>query len=276
MSDVVNELARAGYATALRGVLKGGCKASGIAVRLAVRSGSLECVRLLVEHGVRRDRFAVSWAARVGNFEILDFLLTGGFPYDELSIADAAGGGHVNCIVRLITTGCKPNAQAVEAAARAGQVGALKFLVSIDCPWSPIACELGSMSSCVDTLRFCCETTGRVGDTTVIYALATGCLPCVQYLHEDVHIPLEALSLNDCEDEECLRYAYDRGARYTMSLAAARQRIVRCVFLPKWREAVRARAVVVYWLGKAAETSCAEDGDARKRDRHAFEHDFIY
>ena len=41
-------------------------------------------------------------------------------------------------------------------------------------------------------------------------------------------------------------------------------------FFRKWREAIKARGIVMFWLGAAMETTCAEGGRGRARDRAAF------
>jgi hypothetical protein len=53
-----------------------------------------------------------------------------------------------------------------------------------------------------------------------------------------------------------------------------RKEIVKLVLLPKWREAVKARGILFYWMGKTQESSCAEGGGGRKRDRSEFEREF--
>jgi hypothetical protein len=44
--------------------------------------------------------------------------------------------------------------------------------------------------------------------------------------------------------------------------------------MPKWRAAVRVRAIAVYWDDLAGRTSHSVGGAGRKRDREAYEADF--
>ena len=70
---------------------------------------------------------------------------------------------------------------------------------------------------------------------------------------------------------ECLRYAHENGCPYPLYL---RKEIVKHVLLPKLRGVVKARGILFYWMGKAQESSCAEGGKGRKRDRSEFESEF--
>ena len=49
---------------------------------------------------------------------------------------------------------------------------------------------------------------------------------------------------------------------------------MREILMPKWREVVLMRAIVVYWDDLAGRTSHAVGGEGRERDREAFEADF--
>jgi hypothetical protein len=53
-----------------------------------------------------------------------------------------------------------------------------------------------------------------------------------------------------------------------------RKEIVKLVLFPKWKKAVKARGILFYWMEKAQESSCAEGGEGRKRDRSEFEREF--
>ena len=62
---------------------------------------------------------------------------------------------------------------------------------------------------------------------------------------------------------------------FTFEMPSGRLReIVKLVLLPKWREVVKARGILFYWMEKAQESSCAEGGEGRKRDRSEFEREF--
>jgi len=60
--------------------------------------------------------------------------------------------------------------------------------------------------------------------------------------------------------------------------ALVRRRVRRRTALLRWavlRRVVRARSVVVYWMGEAARKACAPGGRARKADAAAFKAEFV-
>jgi hypothetical protein len=99
-------------------------------------------------------------------------------------------------------------------------------------------------------------------------------LKCLKYAHE-TGFPWNELICQEAataENWECLRYAHENGCPYWQHL---REDIVKHVLLPKWREAVKKRGILFYWMEKAMESACSEGGEGRKRDREEFEKEFV-
>jgi hypothetical protein len=69
---------------------------------------------------------------------------------------------------------------------------------------------------------------------------------------------------------DCLKYARENGCPYPDII---RTTIVREVLIPKWRAAVRVRAIAFYWDDLAGRTSHSVGGAGRKRAREAYEAD---
>jgi hypothetical protein len=50
--------------------------------------------------------------------------------------------------------------------------------------------------------------------------------------------------------------------------------IIKKILIPKWRDSVKIRSIIYYWMECSAQTSCAENGRARNEDINSFENDF--
>jgi hypothetical protein len=50
--------------------------------------------------------------------------------------------------------------------------------------------------------------------------------------------------------------------------------IVKKILIPKWRDSVKIRPIIYYWMERSAQTSCAENGRARNEDINFFENNF--
>ena len=75
-----------------------------------------------------------------------------------------------------------------------------------------------------------------------------------------------------CKDNlECLKYAYENGCSYPKNLLSI---IVKKILIPKWRNSVKIRPIIYYWMERSAQTSCAENGRARNEDINSFVNDF--
>jgi hypothetical protein len=50
--------------------------------------------------------------------------------------------------------------------------------------------------------------------------------------------------------------------------------IVKKILIPKWRDSVKIRPIIYYWMERSVKTSCAENGRARNEDINSFENNF--
>jgi hypothetical protein len=50
--------------------------------------------------------------------------------------------------------------------------------------------------------------------------------------------------------------------------------IVKKILIPKWRNSVKIRPIIYYWMEHSVKTSCAENGRARNEDINSFVNDF--
>jgi hypothetical protein len=65
-------------------------------------------------------------------------------------------------------------------------------------------------------------------------------------------------------------YAHENGCPYPKLLLYT---FVKKILIPKWRNSVKSRPIVIYWMELSAQTSCAENGRARIEDKKSFEND---
>jgi hypothetical protein len=106
-----------------------------------------------------------------------------------------------------------------------------------------------------------------------MYAAQNGHINCLKYAHEN-GCPWNELTCFFAAKNsniECLRYAYENGCPY---LKEELSTIVKKILIPKWRDSVKSRPIVYYWMERSAQTSCAENGRARIEDEKSFENDF--
>ena len=105
-------------------------------------------------------------------------------------------------------------------------------------------------------------------------AVKNGDLECLKYLHEngcpwDRKNICKTATINGHLD--CLKYAHENGCPYPEELLST---IVKKILISKWRDSVKSRQIVMYWMELSAQTSCAENGRARIEDEKSFENDF--
>ena len=140
-------------------------------------------------------------------------------------------------------------------------------------PLSYIPCILAARCGALDLLTYAHEQ-GCGLRHVCTYAARHGHLECLKYAHE--HGGKWGM-LTCCDAArgghwDCLRYAYERGCPYPVEL---RPTIVQQVLMPKWRNLVKARGICMFWLGETCVSTCAPEGAGRKRDRAAFEAEFV-
>lgn len=140
--------------------------------------------------------------------------------------------------------------------------------------WDDLVCVAAAAFGHLECLRYAHDH-GCPWQADLMCWIACGHLECLRYVHEH-GCPLDAytfhMALRRGNDNACLRYLHEHGCPYAAEL---RPTVVRRVLLPKWREAVRARAIGVYWMGYAAESACAPGGAGRKRDLAEYEASFF-
>jgi hypothetical protein len=112
-------------------------------------------------------------------------------------------------------------------------------------------------------------------EETCSRAAKKGHLECLKYAHEN-GCPW---STDTCEYAatnghlECLKYAHENGCPYPKVLLST---IVKKILIPKWRNSVKSRQIIIYWMECSVQTSCAENGRARIEDINTFENNFKF
>jgi len=136
------------------------------------------------------------------------------------------------------------------------------------------ACDWAAEFGHLENLKEAHERGCSWDEVTCSIAAQSGQLACLKYMHEngcpwDEHTcSLAAMN----KHFDCLQYAYEHGCRYPAEL---RPQVARTILLPKWRAHVHTRRIAFYWYEQAVRTACAPEGPARKRDRAAFEAEFV-
>jgi hypothetical protein len=106
-------------------------------------------------------------------------------------------------------------------------------------------------------------------------AAVNGHLECLKYAHENGSSWSAETCANAAKHDhiDCLKYAYENGCPYPEELLST---IVKKILIPKWRDAVKTRSIVYYWMECSAKTSCGQNGRARIEDINSFENDFKF
>jgi len=100
------------------------------------------------------------------------------------------------------------------------------------------------------------------------------CRDCDAVLHFQVTHQLQTARLWTNEGRRQKRLQRRRAMN---ALVITMARTASCVRLVRWeliRRAVRARGIVVFWMGEAARSACAVDGAGRRADAAAFAGEF--
>ena len=104
-------------------------------------------------------------------------------------------------------------------------------------------------------------------------AARNGHLECIKYLREN-GCPWDEETCSSAAfygHLDCLQYAYENGCPYPNEFLST---IVKKILIPKWRDSVKIRFIIIYWMERSAQSSCAENGRARNEDINSFENDF--
>ena len=135
--------------------------------------------------------------------------------------------------------------QEIKDAVRKGYLNLLIIYHEKGGPWSTEMCEEAARYGHIDCLKYLHKNGCSWDQWTCDYAAMNG------------HI-------------ECLKYAHENGCPYPKVLLST---IVKKILIPKWRDSVKSRLIVYYWMELSAQTSCAENGRARIEDMKSFEND---
>jgi hypothetical protein len=100
-----------------------------------------------------------------------------------------------------------------------------------------------------------------------------GHFDCLKYAHENgcpwcISTCNFAIVRNHLD---CLKYAYENGCPYPNEFLST---IVKKILIPKWRDSVKIRPIIYYWMERSVQTSCAKNGRARNEDINFFENNF--
>jgi hypothetical protein len=209
--------------------------------------GSLACLRVLVEHFQDLHMFAYAMykATSRGHIACVRYLHSVGCVWARASTvcSKAAKHGHTACLRFAHEHGCPVDKKVAVAAASHGRLACLKYLVSAGCPMD------------VDTTD---AAAGRVSATR-------SRVVCPHFLHHLHGCPVSPKQI------KCLHYLHKLGCPVS---AVGRRLLVTKVWLPMWRDHVRAHPILFYWRESAGKRSYGPGGAGRERDREAFEADF--
>jgi hypothetical protein len=181
-------------------------------------------------------------------FECIKYAHENGCPWDIFTCKWAASWGYINSLKYAIKNGCPLDKDTCWFAASNGRLECLKYLHENECPFN---------------------------DWTSTGATANGHLECLKYLHEN-GCPWSSETCVFAANYghlDCLKYAYENGCPYPEELLST---IVKKILIPKWRDSVKSRPIVYYWMECSAKTSCGQNGRARIEDINSFENDFKF
>ncbi len=192
--------------------------------------GSVDALRWLQRRGVPVDAYALPSAAEFGHLGAVRFLHEEcGLGLEHVALCDAAGSRSVPTAQWLLQAGCRMGPRVYEVAAGAGDVAMIRWLVlDAKCPWytdtytnivERWAYEPGSsIDGLKEAVRLLleagCPCDAKPGAADG--AAATGRLPLLRYLHEDLGVgfgpgTLAAAARGGCE--EVLEWLVGAGCR---------------------------------------------------------------
>ena len=232
-----------------------------------------ECLVFAREHGCQWPDGFMEELARDGQLKWFQYAHEHGCPWTTWTLSIAIAHDNVECVRYACGHGCPWSGATTAFAAKYGKDACLQILHEQGCPWDERVTFLAAQNGHLACLQYACEHECPWSTGTTEQAAARGHLACLRYAHENGcwwnHRTL--CVADQCGHDECFVYAYTHGCP-TCSHSVSRA--VRLVLLPKWRRAVRARAIAMYWYDRAGRTACGPGGAARARHRLAFEADF--
>ena len=233
--------------------------------------GNLDCLQYAFCRGFPWSEDTCSAAADSGSLLCLRYAHKNECPWNAETCHAAAYRGDMDCLRYAHENGCPWNEKTCSSAARRGNLECLIYLHENGCPWSETTIEMASLHGEVECLRYAHKEGCHWSEESCALASQGDNLNCLRFLHEN-GCPWDEDTILRSEGGECMRYAYDNWCPYPSYMVGE---IVKKVLFPKWRESVKARQILFYWMQKAQESSCAEGGAGRKRDREEFEEEFL-
>ena len=185
----------------------------------------------------------------------------------------AAKKGHIDCLKYLHKNGYPWNNWTCNYAAMNGNIECLKYAHENRCSWDEDTCFYAAENGHLECLKYAHENGCPWDEDTCSHAAENGHLECLKYAHEN-GCPWSADTCKDAarnDHIECVKYAYENGCPCHKKFIST---IVQKILIPKWRAAVKSRQIIIYWMERSAQTSCAENGRARIEDINSFENDF--
>ncbi len=196
----------------------------------AAVGGSVDALRWLQRRGVPVDSYALPTAARCGHLGAVRFLHEEcGLGLREYAMQEAAGSRSIPTAQWLLQAGCPMCPEAYVEAARKGDVAMIRWLVlDAKCPWSQdtftnvVRGWAYAAGSSVDDLREAvrllveagCPCSSKAGAADG--AAATGRLPLLRYLHEELGVGFGPYTLTSAVwggCEEVLEWLVGAGCR---------------------------------------------------------------
>jgi hypothetical protein len=149
------------------------------------------------------------------------------------------------------------------------------FLHENGCPWDEDTCSSAAINSNINCLKYAHENGCPWNENTCQWAAIFNRLECLKYAHEN-GCPWNKWTCRDSIYDinlDCLKYAHKNGCPYPKEIKSS---IVKKILIPKWRDSVKIRLIVYYWMECSAKTSCGQNGRARIEDMNSFENNFKF
>ena len=246
----------------LRYLTEQGCAWHEDASWLAVRNRHRDVLEHLHAHGCPWNTRVTDTCAEQGDLDLLKWVLARGCPWGIFTAIGAISNGDLQMLTYVHDWGCPIADFSIDEAAGCGALSCLAYLHEQGYPWSA---RTYAMASGYDSF----------------YPMREGYPDVVRYLHEHGCPMSEESLVGLARDErapssqlECVRFMLAQGCPAEQRARLVRL-VVRRLLLPRWRWMVKVRPYALHWLEEHEKAQCAPDGAGKKRDRDAFEADFV-
>ena len=138
------------------------------------------------------------------------------------------------------------------------------------CPWDKDTCLQAAENGHLKCLQYAHEKGCPWDRDTSRKAAQNGHLKCLQYAHEK-GCPWDegtSISAANYRHFKCLEYAHKNGCPYPQALMST---IVKEVLIPKWRNFVKRRRIVNYWMSYKDHIRYAPGGPGFYEAKTSFE-----